>query len=125
MTLGVSNPFRINGGINFNANIKKWNFFINANGRTARAWEETTTSRSNYENTFTYSSFNHNDRRPLSGFMNLGGDYSINKNNKITFSQNLFSAYMKGNSTTTLENEMDYNTLLSKQIQTINTSVIH
>lgn len=118
LTLGVSNPFRINGGINFNANIKKWNFFINANGRTARTWEETTTSRSNYENTFTYSSFNHNDRRPLSGFMNLGGDYSINKNNKITFSQNLFSAYMKGNSTTTLENEMDYNTLLSKQIRT-------
>lgn len=113
LTLGAGSPFRLNAGVNMNANVKKWNFFLNANGRTSKTWEETTTERSNYSNDLTYSSFTHNDRRPLNGFVNLGFDYNWNKKNKITFSQNLFTAAMKGDSKTTIENEHNFETPIS------------
>jgi len=114
---GMGSPFRINGGINLNANVKKWNVFVNANARTSRTWEETTTDRSNYDSPLTYYSYLRNKRRPLSGFINLGGDYTLNKNNKITISENTFNANMKGNSTTTIDNEIDYTTPVSRLIR--------
>jgi outer membrane receptor protein involved in Fe transport len=115
---GIAAPYRLNGGINFNANIKKWNVFMNANARQSKVWEKTNAMRDNYDNNYTFSSFTHNDRKPLSGFINLGADYSINKNNKITFSENIFNAKMRGNSVNTIENEIDYQSLLSQQIRT-------
>jgi iron complex outermembrane recepter protein len=120
ITLGAALPFKLNGGINFNANIKKWNVFFNVNGRTSKTWEETTNERSNYENNLTYSSFNHNDRRPLHGFANFGFDYTFNKKNKFTFSQNIFNAAMKGDSKTTIDNEFNFTQLASRTVR-INT----
>lgn len=113
LTLGAGVPFRLNGGINMNANVKKWNFFLNANGRTSRTWEETTSDRSNYTNNLTFSSHTRNERRPLNGFVNAGFDYTINKKNKITFSQNLFNAAMQGDSKTTIETEYNFETPIS------------
>jgi iron complex outermembrane recepter protein len=114
---GIAAPFRLNGGVNFNANIKRLNIFANVNARTARTWEETTNLRDNYGNAFTYSSFTHNNRRPLSGFANIGFDFQVNKQNKISVSQSFFNANMKGNSTNTINNELDYEQLLSRQIR--------
>jgi iron complex outermembrane receptor protein len=113
VTLGVGSPFRLNGGLVMNANVKKWNFFLNANSRTSRNWEETTNNRNNYENDLTYSSFTRNDRTPLNGFVSAGFDYNINKRNKITLTQNLFNARMKGDSRTTIENERNFSSLVN------------
>lgn len=117
LTLGTGMPYRNNGGLNLNANVKKWNLFFNGNARTSKTWEETTSERDNYENDLTYSSFNHNDRRPLNGFVNFGAEYTINKNNKITLTENIFNAKMKGDSKTTNSNERNYSDLISKQIR--------
>jgi iron complex outermembrane receptor protein len=112
---GFAEPFRVNAGINLNANVKKFNVFVNANGRTSRTWERTTSRRDNYDNDLTYSSFTHNDRRPLSGFMNLGAEYSPNSKNRITLSQSLFTAYMKGDSRTEIINGRDYTEQITRQ----------
>ena len=117
LTLGAGSPFRANGGLNLNANVKKWNFFFNGNTRTSNTWEQTTAARDNYENNLTYSSFNHNDRRPLNGFVNFGTEYTINNRNKITLTQNIFNAKMKGDSKTTNSNEKNYTDLISRQIR--------
>ncbi|HOZ52331.1 MAG TPA: outer membrane beta-barrel family protein [Chitinophagaceae bacterium] len=118
INVGIAAPYRLNGGINFNANVNKWNFFINANGRHSKTWEETTNNRDNYDNSNTFSSFTHNDRTPLSGFANIGAEYSMDKNNKFTLSQSVFNAKMRGNSVNTIENEINYQNLVSKQIRT-------
>lgn len=115
LTLGGALPYRLNGGINLNANTGKWNVFLNANARTAKTWEETTSRRDNYEDSLTNYSFTHNDRRPLSGFVNLGAEYNPNKKNKFTLSQNIFNANMKGNSLNTIRNEVNYTELISAQ----------
>ena len=114
---GVGFPYRLNAGVNLNANKNRWNVFLNANFRTSKSWEETTNNRDNYEDTYTFSSFTRNNRRPLSGFINLGAEYTINKKNKITLSQNFFNANMKGASVTTIQNELSYDTLLNQQVR--------
>jgi outer membrane receptor protein involved in Fe transport len=118
ITLGAGAPFRLNGGLNLNANINKLNIFMNANARTSRTWEKTTNNRDNYDNDLTYYSTIRNDRRPLSGFMNLGAEYSFNKNNKLTLSQSIFSAAMKGDSKTNIINGENYVNQLSRQYRT-------
>ncbi|HNB80811.1 MAG TPA: outer membrane beta-barrel family protein [Chitinophagaceae bacterium] len=120
LNLGTGIPYKLNGGINLNANVRKWNFFLNANTRTSRTWEESTTERKNYTDLNTYSSFEHNDRRPLSGFINLGGEYNLNKNNKITLSENIFNAKMKGDKSSETENEINFSTLQSALTRTNN-----
>lgn len=118
ITIGGSIPYRMNGALNLNAKTGKWNVFFNANARTARTWEETTNKRDNYDNNLTYSSFAHNDRRPLSGFINMGAEYEINKKNKITLSENIFNANSKGDVTTTIQNQMNYTTPISTTVRT-------
>ncbi len=115
LNAGIASPFKLNGGLNVNVKKGKWNVFLNANGRTSRTWEETTTSRDNYENDITYSSFAHNNRRPLSGFANIGADYSFNTKNKITLTQSIFNANMKGEVTTDIHNQHSYATPISSQ----------
>lgn len=117
ITFGAGMPFRLNTGINFNANVKKWNFFLNANGRTSKTWEETTNHRSNYENDQTFYSNTHNDRRPLNGFASFGFDYMIDKRNKITLTQNIFNANMQGNSKTVTENGILFNTVSASTLR--------
>lgn len=117
LTLGAAMPYRINGGINLNANIGKWNVFLNANGRHAQTWEETTTKRDNYNSPQTYSSFIHNDRTPKSGFGNLGLEYNLDKQNKFSFTQSIFNAKMRGNQKMNIEEQINYEGLLSKQIR--------
>lgn len=96
--MGVASPYRLNGGINMNLRKNKWNFFLNANGRTQRAWEQTNSIREDYENPNSYYSELYNKRRPLSGFGNIGAEYAINDYNKITLSQSVFNANMIGDS---------------------------
>lgn len=120
MNVGTAAPFRLNGGLNLNLKQGKWNVFLNANGRTARTWEKTTTERDNYENDITYSSYAYNQRRPLSGFANIGADYSFNDKNKITLTQSIFNANMKGEVNTTIENQVNYDTPISTQRRTNN-----
>ncbi len=117
ITLGAAIPFRLNAGLNLNANVKKWNIFFNGNTRTSRVWEETKSNRQNYENPNQYTSFTHNDRRPLNGFINLGADFSPNKKDKFTISQNIFNANMKGNSVTTIRN-IENNQINNSQVRT-------
>ena len=115
ITLGAAMPYRINGGINLNANVGKWNIFFNANGRNANTWEETQSKRDNYNNDFTYSSSIHNDRIPKSGFGNFGIEYNISNKDKITFTQSAFNAKMRGSQKMTILEQRNYEDLLSEQ----------
>jgi iron complex outermembrane recepter protein len=90
-------PYRLNLNLGLNANIKKWNVFMNANGRTARNIIFETSTRNNLINNTSNVNINENHRRPQSGFINFGADYTINKFNKISISQSLFGANMLGN----------------------------
>lgn len=117
VNVGLAAPYRLNGGVNLNANINKWNVFLNGNGRQSLTWEETTSERSNFNNNLTYSSFTHNDRKPLSGFVNAGLEFNPNKFNKFTLSQSVFNAKMRGHSVNTIENEIDFSKLQSKQVR--------
>lgn len=112
---GIAAPFRLNGGINLNANIKKLNLFFNGNARTSRTWEETSLQRDNYDDPLTFTSFARNDRKPLSGFANLGAEYAFNAKNKVTLSQSIFSAWMQGDSKTRIVNGENYTTQTSRQ----------
>lgn len=112
---GIAAPFRHNGGINLNANIKKLNLFFNGNARTSRTWEETTLQRDNYDDPLTFTSFARNDRKPLSGFANLGAEYAFNAKNKVTLSQSIYSAWMQGDSKTRIVNGENYTTQTSRQ----------
>lgn len=112
---GIAAPFRLNGGINLNANIKKLNLFFNGNARTSRTWEETTLQRDNYDDPLTFTSFARNDRKPLSGFANLGAEYAFNAKNKVTLSQSIYSAWMQGDSKTRIVNGENYTTQTSRQ----------
>lgn len=115
LTLGAGSPLRTNAGLNLNANIKKWNFFANGNIRYSKTWEKSASYRSNYNDSITYTALNHNDRTPLNGFINIGFDYTFNKFNKITFSENIFNAKMKGNSFNEIYNEYNFNQDISSQ----------
>ncbi|KXK42306.1 MAG: TonB-dependent receptor [Bacteroidetes bacterium OLB11] len=117
ITLGAATPFRINGGINLNANVGKWNVFFNANGRYSNTWEETKNDRDNYSNDYTFSSFIHNDRVPKSGFGNFGIEYNMNKNDKISFSQSVFYASRDGNQKMTILEQRNFEDIISKQIR--------
>lgn len=117
LTLGAASPFRFNAGLNFNANIKKWNLFANANFRKSETWEETTSFRDNYDTTFRNQSFTHNDRKPRNGFINIGADFSPNKNNKFTLSQNIYNGNMKGDSRTDIMNYLD-TSIVNRQVRT-------
>lgn len=117
VNVGIAAPYRLNGGVNLNANLKKWNVFLNGNGRQSLTWEETTSERSNYNDNLTYSSFTRNDRKPLSGFMNAGVEFNPNKFNKFTLSQSVFNAKMRGHSVNTIENEIGFSQLQSKQVR--------
>ena len=112
---GIAEPFRLNAGVNLNYKKGSWNVFLNANGRTSKTWEKTQTARDNYENNVTYSSDAFNRRRPLSGFANIGAEYNIDKKNKITLTQSIFNANMRGEVNTTIRNEYDFNQNISTQ----------
>ncbi|MGI9192528.1 MAG: TonB-dependent receptor domain-containing protein [Chitinophagaceae bacterium] len=116
LTLGAAYPFRVNAGVNMNANVKKWNLFFNGNTRTSKTWEETTNVRDDYNNPTRNASFIHNDRRPLSYFANAGAEYNIDNKNKITLTQSIYTAYMKGNSLNTIENTYQ-DTLVSRTVR--------
>ncbi len=117
VNIGASIPAKINGGFNINANKAKWNFFANANARIQQTWEKTESNRDDLLSTASNYSYIYNKRRPLSGFANIGAEYSIDTKNKITLSENIFNACMKGNSTTTLQNYSNENKTTSSQIR--------
>ncbi|MBK7690055.1 MAG: TonB-dependent receptor [Bacteroidetes bacterium] len=112
---GIAEPFRLNGGVNLNYKKGNWNVFLNANARTSKTWEKTQTARDNYENNITYSSNAFNRRRPLSGFANFGAEYNLHEKNKITLTQSIFNANMRGEVNTTIRNEYDYDQNISTQ----------
>ncbi len=94
ITIGL--PKKINGNLNFNSNIKKWNFFVNANARYAESFIKDTIRRSNNFNDTSFLNHAYTSRVPNSTFANIGFDYNINKYNKISLSESVFAADMKG-----------------------------
>lgn len=117
LTLGAGYPLRLNTGLNLNANVKKWNFFINGNIRGQKAWERTVNRRDNYDNDFTFATNSYNKRRPLSGFVNAGAEYQLDKNNKITFSQSFFNAGNWGDVETEIVNGINFSTPITTTIR--------
>ena len=89
---GAGTRDKYNGGINLNAKNKKWNIFLNSNYRDNRNYNRSTSARYDQFNNTMYNSFNTYDDggRTFSGwFSSIGAEYTINKNNSITLTQNI------------------------------------
>ncbi len=109
-------PLRANANVGLNANFKKFNFFGNASTRYAETYIIDSTNRRNLFNDTTTLTSGYTTRNPFNGFVNLGMDYTINKYNKITISQNGFAALMQGDISTDLYIDTNY----TNNITTIN-----
>jgi iron complex outermembrane recepter protein len=114
MGLTVGLPKKINGNVAFNANVKKWIFFINANARYAESFIKDTIRRTNKNNDTSFLNYAYTNRAPYSAFANFGFDFNLNKFNKFSLSESIFGADMKGDITTTT------NTLANKILQNYN-----
>lgn len=99
--LVIGYPYKLNANINANANVKKWNYFINANARTANTWIKENIERTNNSDT-SYNTNSYTNRIPNNGTLNFGADYTANNYNKFSLSQSLFRGDMGGDITTDL-----------------------
>jgi iron complex outermembrane recepter protein len=100
-TLGIGTRDKYNGGINMNLKNDKWNFSLNSNFRDNNNYNRGTVSRKNlFSDT---SSFTKSDyQRQFFGWFNaLTAEYTINKNNTISLTQNvnIMRFGSKGNAT--------------------------
>jgi hypothetical protein len=48
----------------------------------------------------------------------MGIEYTFDKHNKITLSENIFNAKMRGDSKTYIENGLNYDTVISSLVRT-------
>ncbi len=90
----AGNKNRYNAGINFNYKQGKWNFFSNYNfrqdsrlrtGHFNREYFDSTGKTESY-----YTENNMSPNRPLSNFITLGADYTLNEHNSLGISGNYF-----------------------------------
>lgn len=90
----AGNKNRYNGGITFNYKQGKWNFFSNYNfrqdsrlrtGHFNREYFDSAGKTESY-----YTENNTSPSRPLSNFITLGADYTLNEHNSLGISGNYF-----------------------------------
>lgn len=89
---GAGTRDKYNGGINLNAKNEKWNVFLNSNYRNNSNYNRTSTVRENRSvkaGDLSFNNYENNQRRFIGWFNSLGAEYMINKNNIITFTQNI------------------------------------
>jgi len=88
-TFGVGDRDKYNGGVNMNLRNNKWNFALNSNFRINNNYNRSTTSRRNlFNDSSSYT--NQDGQRNFSGWFNsLSAEYTIDKNNTISLTQNL------------------------------------
>jgi iron complex outermembrane recepter protein len=113
--VNIGLPARANINVGFNANVKKWNLFGNASGRTSKTFIKEYIDRKSLQNDSTIYTNSLTSRNPLNGFINIGADYTHNKYNKFTLSQNAFAAYMQGDVATNIHWDTSY----TKRIQNV------
>jgi iron complex outermembrane recepter protein len=114
--VNIGYPYRANANIGVNANVKKWNFFANISGRTSNTFIKERIERSNSWNDITNLTTAYTSRIPKNGFINLGMDYTANKKNKFSLSQNAFLGDMGGDITTDITTD----SASVKRIQSVN-----
>ncbi|MEI8279692.1 MAG: TonB-dependent receptor [Bacteroidota bacterium] len=95
VTLGAGTRDKYNGNLGLNARNNKWNFFLNSSFRFNANASLTTTNRTSniYDSlhqAFDKSIVSEDYLRHFNGSFNtIGAEYTINKNNTITFTQNV------------------------------------
>ncbi len=94
VSANAGNVNRYSGGINFNFKKGKWNLFSNYNFRQDRRLRTGNLNREYFDSTKTiksyYTEINTSHSWPLSNFITLGADYSLNKSNSFGISANYF-----------------------------------
>lgn len=89
VTVGAGTRDKYNGSLNLNVKNEKWNIFLNSSMRLNRNYNRTTNERTNVGSDAFFSSYDDNIRK-FNGFFNsLGAEYTINKNNSFTLTQNI------------------------------------
>ncbi|RYD54670.1 MAG: TonB-dependent receptor [Sphingobacteriales bacterium] len=89
VSAGVGTRDKYNASIGLNLRNDKWNIFLNSSFRKNRNYHRFTTDRKNYYNDSTFYSFEDNTRDFGGYFNTLGGEYTIDKNNSITVTENI------------------------------------
>lgn len=88
-TLGAGTRDKYNGNLGLNVRKGKWNLFLNSSFRINNNYNHTTVSKQdNYDSSSSYS--HEQSQRQFAGFFNsIGASYDFDKNNSITFTQNI------------------------------------
>jgi outer membrane receptor protein involved in Fe transport len=86
---GAGTGGKYNGGLNLNAKNNKWNVFLNSNYRNNRNYNRTSNQRTTDNSDTSYVGFESGNRLFTGWFNSLGAEYTINKNNSITLTQNV------------------------------------
>jgi len=91
-TIGAGTNDKYNGNLGLNLRKGKWNVFLNSSFRLNANYNRTTISRQDIKGDSLYSHSYENSRRQFDGFFNsIGATYDFDKNNSITFTQNVNS----------------------------------
>jgi iron complex outermembrane receptor protein len=90
-SIGAGTRDKYNGSLGLNLRNNKWNLFFNSNYKRNRNYQRTSNERFAPDGTLTAASYEDN-MRTFGGFFNtIGAEYTIDKNNTITFTENLNS----------------------------------
>jgi len=101
VTAGAGTHGKYNGSLNLNVKNKHWNIFLNSSLRINRNYNRTTNERTNAGTSDFFKSYEDNIRK-FNGFFNtIGAEYTINKNNTITLTENINKMQWGGNGTST------------------------
>lgn len=99
VTVGAGTRDKYNSSLNLNLKNEKWNIFLNSSARLNRNYNRTTNERTNVGTDDFFRSYDDNLRQ-FNGFFNtIGAEYTINKYNTITLTQNLNRMQWGGNGT--------------------------
>lgn len=100
VSIGAGTRDKYNGALGLNLRNDKWNLFLNSNFKLNRNYQRTTNERFNADGSLVSRSFEDNIRR-FGGFFNtIGAEYTIDKRNTISFTENLNSMLWGGAGTT-------------------------
>ncbi len=91
-TLGAGTADKYNGSLNLNMRKGKWNVFLNSSFRLNSNYNHTNIDKQDKSTDSSYTHGIERSQRHFDGFFNsIGASYDFDKNNSITFTQNINS----------------------------------
>jgi len=88
-TLGAGTRDKYNGNLGLNVRKGKWNVFLNSSFRLNSTFNNVTTDKKDKNDSFATHTYEHVPRDFNGTFNSIGASYDIDKNNSLTFTENI------------------------------------